>query len=128
MSPMRPGASNHDDLRFASPTEGSVKGSLCERERILCSTITQRKHCGFCATIVYTFWVRPREFIESPIVLLRIASVGQASPCRLAFPSSFFCGHLSFELTWIEEPLGHGEARECDSRSRVGTVRGVYGA
>ena len=34
------GASNHDDLRFASPTEGSVKG--CEREWILCSTITQQ--------------------------------------------------------------------------------------
>jgi len=102
LSPMRPGASNHDDLRFASPTEGSVKGSLCERERILCSTITQRKHCGFCATIVYTFWVRPREFIESPIVLLRIASVrneainflGQASPCRLAFRRRSFAGIL----------------------------------
>ena len=41
------GASNHDDLRFASPTEGSVKGSLCEREWILRSAITQRSEARY---------------------------------------------------------------------------------
>jgi len=41
------GASNHDDLRFASPTEGSVEGSHCERERILRSAITQRSEACY---------------------------------------------------------------------------------